>query len=124
LASLAIPFLLGLAIKGSFTGALLTLVWGGLLRIFLLHHATFAINSICHFFGRRRFATDDESTNVGWLSLLTFGESWHNTTAPSRPRPSTASGGGNSLPPEACSSAAWSNSGLPGTSCAPAPTAN
>jgi len=78
LASLAIPFLLGLAIKGSFTGALLTLVWGGLLRVFLLHHATFSINSICHFFGRRRFATDDESTNVGWLSLLTFGESWHN----------------------------------------------
>ncbi len=78
LASLAIPFLLGLAIKGSLTGALLTLVWGGLLRIFLLHHATFSINSICHFFGRRRFATDDESTNVGWLSLLTFGESWHN----------------------------------------------
>jgi stearoyl-CoA desaturase (delta-9 desaturase) len=78
LASLAIPFLLGLAIKGSFTGALLTLVWGGLLRIFLLHHATFSINSICHFFGRRRFATHDESTNVGWLSLLTFGESWHN----------------------------------------------
>jgi stearoyl-CoA desaturase (delta-9 desaturase) len=78
LASLAIPFLLGLAIKGSFTGALLTLVWAGLLRIFLLHHATFSINSICHFFGRRRFATADESTNVGWLSLLTFGESWHN----------------------------------------------
>jgi stearoyl-CoA desaturase (delta-9 desaturase) len=78
LASLAIPFLLGLAIKGNFTGALLTLVWGGLLRIFLLHHATFSINSICHFFGRRRFATHDESTNVGWLSLLTFGESWHN----------------------------------------------
>ena len=78
LASLAIPFLLGLAIKGDLTGALLTLVWGGLLRIFLLHHATFSINSICHFFGRRRFATSDESTNVGWLSLLTFGESWHN----------------------------------------------
>jgi stearoyl-CoA desaturase (delta-9 desaturase) len=77
-ASLAIPFLLGLAVKGTLTGALLTLVWGGLLRIFLLHHATFSINSICHFFGRRRFDTDDESTNVGWLSLLTFGESWHN----------------------------------------------
>jgi stearoyl-CoA desaturase (Delta-9 desaturase) len=76
--SLAIPFLIGLAVKGTLTGALLTLVWGGLLRIFLLHHATFSINSICHFFGRRRFDTDDESTNVGWLSLTTFGESWHN----------------------------------------------
>jgi fatty-acid desaturase len=59
-------------------GGLLTLVWAGLVRIFLLHHATFSINSICHYFGRRRFATHDESTNVGWLALATFGESWHN----------------------------------------------
>jgi stearoyl-CoA desaturase (delta-9 desaturase) len=77
-ASLAIPFLVGLAVKGTVTGALLTLVWVGLARIFLLHHATFSINSICHYFGRRRFATDDRSTNVSWLSLATFGESWHN----------------------------------------------
>ena len=77
-ASLVLPFLIGLAVKGTLTGAFLTLVWGGLLRIFLLHHATFSINSICHYFGRRRFDTDDESTNVGWLSLATFGESWHN----------------------------------------------
>ena len=56
----------------------MTLVWAGLVRIFLLHHATFSINSICHFFGRRRFETEDASTNVGWLSLATFGESWHN----------------------------------------------
>ena len=76
--SLAIPFLLGLLVKGTLTGALLTLLWVGLVRVFLLHHATFSINSICHFFGRRRFATDDRSTNVGWLSLATFGESWHN----------------------------------------------
>ena len=77
-ASLVLPFLLGLLIKGTLTGALLTLVWVGLVRVFLLHHATFSINSICHFFGRRRFATNDHSTNVGWLSLATFGESWHN----------------------------------------------
>ena len=77
-ASLALPFLLGLLIKGTVTGALMTLLWVGLVRVFLLHHATFSINSICHFFGRRRFATDDHSTNVGWLSLVTFGESWHN----------------------------------------------
>jgi stearoyl-CoA desaturase (delta-9 desaturase) len=77
-ASLLLPFLLGLLIKGTLTGALVTLVWAGLVRIFLLHHATFSINSICHFFGRRRFETRDESTNVGWLSLATFGESWHN----------------------------------------------
>ena len=77
-ASLAIPFLLGLLVKGTLTGALLTLVWGGLARVFFLHHATFSINSICHFFGRRRFDTPDRSTNVAWLSLATFGESWHN----------------------------------------------
>jgi stearoyl-CoA desaturase (Delta-9 desaturase) len=77
-ASLLLPFLLGLLIKGTLTGGLVTLVWAGLVRIFLLHHATFSINSICHFFGRRRFETSDESTNVGWLSLATFGESWHN----------------------------------------------
>jgi stearoyl-CoA desaturase (delta-9 desaturase) len=77
-ASLALPFLLGLVIKGTLAGGLVTLVWAGLVRIFLLHHATFSINSICHFYGRRRFETTDESTNVGWLSLATFGESWHN----------------------------------------------
>ena len=77
-ASLVLPFLLGLLIKGTLTGALMTLVWAGLVRIFLLHHATFSINSICHYFGRRRFDTDDESTNVSWLSVATFGESWHN----------------------------------------------
>ncbi len=76
--SLVLTFLLGLLVKGTLTGALLTLVWVGLVRVFLLHHATFSINSICHFFGRRRFPTDDHSTNVGWLSVLTFGESWHN----------------------------------------------
>jgi stearoyl-CoA desaturase (Delta-9 desaturase) len=78
LASLAFPFQVGWLVKGSLGGALVTLVWAGLARIFLLHHATFSINSICHFFGRRRFATRDRSTNVAWLSLATFGESWHN----------------------------------------------
>jgi stearoyl-CoA desaturase (Delta-9 desaturase) len=76
--SLVIPFLIGLAVKQTLTGALVTLLWGGLVRVFLLHHATFSINSICHFFGRRRFATPDRSTNVAWLSLATLGESWHN----------------------------------------------
>jgi len=41
------------------------------------HHVTWSINSVCHFFGRRRFATDDQSTNVFWLALPSFGESWH-----------------------------------------------
>jgi stearoyl-CoA desaturase (Delta-9 desaturase) len=76
--SLLLPFVIGLLVKGTLTGGLVTLVWAGLVRIFLLHHATFSINSICHYFGARRFETEDESTNVGWLSLATFGESWHN----------------------------------------------
>ena len=75
---LALPFGLGLAIQGTFSGALSALVWGGLVRIFLIHHVTRSIDSICHFFGSRRFVTHDQSRNVGWLSILSFGESWHN----------------------------------------------
>ena len=76
-AGLAIPFGLGYLIGGTLTAALTALLWGGLVRIFLLHHITWSINSVCHFFGRRRFATDDRSTNVFWLALPSLGESWH-----------------------------------------------
>ncbi len=76
-ASLALPFGLGWLIGGSLTSALTGLVWGGLVRIFFLHHITWSINSVCHFFGRRRFETDDRSTNVFWLALPSLGESWH-----------------------------------------------
>ncbi|MGA2319161.1 MAG: acyl-CoA desaturase [Solirubrobacteraceae bacterium] len=78
LAGLAFPFALGLALSGSIFGGLTGLLWGGAVRIFFLHHATFSINSLCHFFGRRRFATGDESRNLLWLSLPTLGEAWHN----------------------------------------------
>jgi len=78
LAGLALPFGLGFALTGSLAGGLTGLLWGGAVRIFLLHHATFSINSLCHFFGRRPFATSDESRNLGWLAPLTFGEAWHN----------------------------------------------
>jgi stearoyl-CoA desaturase (delta-9 desaturase) len=78
LAGLAVPFGLGVAIGGSVTAGLTGLLWGGGVRIFVLHHVTYSINSLCHFFGRRRFATDDHSRNLGWLALLTFGENWHN----------------------------------------------
>jgi stearoyl-CoA desaturase (Delta-9 desaturase) len=78
LASLAIPTVAGYILDGfSAKGALLGLVWGGLVRIFLVHHVTWSVNSICHFFGRRRFAIEDRSTNVAWLSVLSLGESWH-----------------------------------------------
>jgi stearoyl-CoA desaturase (Delta-9 desaturase) len=74
---LLIPFGVGWAASGAITGALTALLWGGAVRIFMLHHVTFSINSVCHFFGRRRFDTADKSTNVLWLSVISFGESWH-----------------------------------------------
>jgi stearoyl-CoA desaturase (Delta-9 desaturase) len=75
--SLVLPFLGGLALTGTLAGALTGLLWGGLVRIFLFHHAIFAVNSLCHFAGERRFETADRSTNVGWLAPFTLGESWH-----------------------------------------------
>jgi stearoyl-CoA desaturase (delta-9 desaturase) len=74
---LLLPAAAGFAVKGTAAGALTGLLWGGLVRVFFVHHATWSINSVCHFFGRRRFATDDMSTNVFWLALPTLGESWH-----------------------------------------------
>jgi stearoyl-CoA desaturase (delta-9 desaturase) len=78
LAGLLAPALAGWLLIGGRYGFFAGLVWGGAVRIFLLHHVTFSINSICHFWGRRRFASSDESRNVWWLSWLSFGESWHN----------------------------------------------
>jgi stearoyl-CoA desaturase (delta-9 desaturase) len=75
--SLAIPAAAGYLITGEVKGALTGLLWGGLVRIFLLHHVTWSINSICHFFGARRFDVDDHSTNVVWLALPSMGEAWH-----------------------------------------------
>ncbi len=76
--SLAIPTVADWALH-DFTaaGALRGLVWGGLVRIFFVHHVTWSVNSVCHFFGSRRFDIDDHSTNVGWLAVLSLGESWH-----------------------------------------------
>jgi stearoyl-CoA desaturase (Delta-9 desaturase) len=77
LAGFVLPFALGWAIGGTLADGITGALWGGFVRIFLLHHVTWSINSVCHFFGTRRFAVDDHSTNVFWLSLLSFGESWH-----------------------------------------------
>jgi stearoyl-CoA desaturase (Delta-9 desaturase) len=78
LTSLLIPTVAGFVLHG-FTvgGAVRGLVWGGLVRIFFVHHVTWSVNSICHFFGSRRFDVEDHSTNVGWLAVLSLGESWH-----------------------------------------------
>jgi stearoyl-CoA desaturase (delta-9 desaturase) len=78
LAGLALPFALGAALTGTLGGALSALLWGGAVRIFLLHHATFSVNSLCHYFGRQPYATGDQSRNLAWLSVPTLGEAWHN----------------------------------------------
>ncbi len=75
--SLLVPFALGWLLHGTFAGALRGLVWGGLVRAFFGHHVTWSVNSVCHFFGRRRFDVRDRSTNVAWLALPSLGEAWH-----------------------------------------------
>jgi stearoyl-CoA desaturase (delta-9 desaturase) len=75
--SFTIPFVIGWIVGGGFVAAVTALLWGGLVRVFLLHHVTWSINSICHFFGRTRFDVDDESRNVFWLAPLSMGEAWH-----------------------------------------------
>jgi stearoyl-CoA desaturase (delta-9 desaturase) len=78
LVSLAVPTLAGFVLSGfTLVGAVEGYVWGGLVRIFLVHHVTWSVNSICHFFGRRRFDIEDQSTNVAWLAVFSLGESWH-----------------------------------------------
>jgi stearoyl-CoA desaturase (delta-9 desaturase) len=74
---LLIPFALGWIVGGGLGTALTALLWGGLVRVCLLHHVTWSINSVCHFFGRRRFDIEDESRNVFWLAPFSMGEAWH-----------------------------------------------
>jgi stearoyl-CoA desaturase (delta-9 desaturase) len=78
LGGLGLAFVLGWLIGGSLAAGLTGLLWGGAVRMLVVHHATYSINSLCHFFGRRRFETGDESRNLWWLSFFTFGEAWHN----------------------------------------------
>ncbi|HEX2125291.1 MAG TPA: acyl-CoA desaturase [Thermoleophilaceae bacterium] len=78
LGGLAASFLLGWAIGGTIVAAMTGLLWGGGVRMLVVHHVTYSINSLCHFFGRRRYATPDHSRNLLWLAPLSFGESWHN----------------------------------------------
>ncbi|MGZ5315777.1 MAG: acyl-CoA desaturase [Solirubrobacterales bacterium] len=74
---LVLPAALGFALTGTLLGAATGLLWGGLVRVFFVHHITWSVNSICHFAGSRRFDTDDHSTNVFWLALPSLGEAWH-----------------------------------------------
>jgi stearoyl-CoA desaturase (delta-9 desaturase) len=78
LAGLAVAFGLGVALTGTIAGGLTALLWGGAARIFFMHHATFSINSLCHYFGKQAYDTGDESRNLAWLAIPTWGEAWHN----------------------------------------------
>ncbi|MDQ4036959.1 MAG: acyl-CoA desaturase [Actinomycetota bacterium] len=75
---LALPAVLGGLITMSWIGALTGFFWGGLVRVAVLHHVTWSINSICHMVGARPFAARDKSANVWPLAILSMGESWHN----------------------------------------------
>jgi stearoyl-CoA desaturase (delta-9 desaturase) len=79
-ASLALPFAAGWVIGGTWHAALTTLLWAGLVRIAVLQHVTWSVNSLCHVFGTRPFTTrrHDRATNLWPLALVSFGESWHN----------------------------------------------
>jgi stearoyl-CoA desaturase (delta-9 desaturase) len=76
--SLGTPALLGGLITWSWWGAVTALFWAGLVRVAVLHHVTWSINSICHMIGSRPFAARDRSANFWPLAILSFGESWHN----------------------------------------------
>ncbi|WP_246089878.1 acyl-CoA desaturase [Nonomuraea deserti] len=75
-----LPFLAGWAITGTLYGGLTAFLWAGVIRVALLQHVTWSVNSLCHVIGDRPFKTrrHDRSSNVWPLALLSFGESWHN----------------------------------------------
>jgi stearoyl-CoA desaturase (Delta-9 desaturase) len=75
---LLVPFGLGWLLGGTLLAAATGLLWGGLVRVFVLHHFTYSINSLCHSFGRRDFETADQSRNLALIALPTLGEAWHN----------------------------------------------
>ncbi|MFP5334081.1 MAG: acyl-CoA desaturase [Actinomycetes bacterium] len=76
--SMLLPPLVGGLVTWSWQGALSAFFWGSLVRVALLHHVTWSINSICHALGERPFRSRDKSGNVWWLAVLSMGESWHN----------------------------------------------
>ncbi|MEE1671934.1 acyl-CoA desaturase [Streptomyces sp. NPDC003631] len=77
--SLLFPALVGGLVTGTWTGALTGFFWAGVIRMALLHHVTWSVNSVCHVAGKRPFLSRDKATNFWPLALLSFGESWHNS---------------------------------------------
>jgi stearoyl-CoA desaturase (delta-9 desaturase) len=80
LLGLAIPFVAGFALSGgSLFAGFTAFVWAGLVRVFLLHHATWSVNSICHMYGSRPFAIEDESRDNWLVAMVSLGEGWHHS---------------------------------------------
>ena len=77
-ASVTIPFGIGYLLSGTLVGALTALLWAGLVRMALLHHVTWSVNSLCHTFGKRSDGSTDRSTNLWPLAAISLGDSWHN----------------------------------------------
>ncbi|PSF37561.1 acyl-CoA desaturase [Aphanothece hegewaldii CCALA 016] len=75
---LALPAVVGGILTGSIIGLFTGFLWGGLVRMFVVHQTTYAVNSICHLYGNRPFKSLDQSTNNFWLAIPTLGGSWHN----------------------------------------------
>jgi stearoyl-CoA desaturase (Delta-9 desaturase) len=78
LAGLALPALIGGLARGSWYGALSGFLWGGLVRMFLVHHTTWSVASLCHVFGGKPYATGDQSRNNLWVALPSFGSAYQN----------------------------------------------
>ena len=76
---LLLPSILGGLLTGTWTGALRGFAWGGLARIFLVHHVTWSVNSVCHLWGQQPYRSDDQSRNNAVFGFLALGEGWHNT---------------------------------------------
>jgi len=76
---MVIPAVMGGMITQSWAGVWTGLIWGGLVRIFLVHHVTWSVNSACHLWGFRPYRSDDESRNNIVFGILAMGEGWHNT---------------------------------------------
>ncbi|MFK8909105.1 acyl-CoA desaturase [Streptomyces sp. YS-3] len=77
-ASLGLPPALVLAVTHDWRTATVTLLWASLVRYAVVHHVTWSVNSVAHAFGSRNYRTRDQSRDVAWVALLTFGEGWHN----------------------------------------------
>jgi stearoyl-CoA desaturase (delta-9 desaturase) len=75
---LVLPAVLGGVVSRTWMGVWTGLVWGGLVRVFLVHHVTWSVNSVCHLWGRRLYNTGDESRNNFLFGVLAMGEGWHN----------------------------------------------